>query len=193
MNRTIRSLLAVSLGVCLCASVSRAAEEEMVDNPTYKSWAKQKVGTAVTHEQSTAAGAAGTFKSTLTSKLLEVNEDKAVVEISVKLDIAGAPAPPAQKQNILAKIKKSQLGIGEIPEGMKAEAKEKGKEKVSAGGKSYECKVMEFTAEGNGVKSKGKSWTSEEVPGSLVKMESTTTVNGTDMKSTMTLTKVEAK
>jgi hypothetical protein len=76
---------------------------------------------------------------------------------------------------------------------VKGEMKDKGTEKVTVAGKEYSCKVYEFTGESNGVKTSGKSWTSEEIPGGMVKLESTSNVGGNDAKTTMAVTKIETK
>ena len=192
-HAAFRSLLAVSLGLCvLCAPAAQAAEE-LVDNPGYKSWSGHKVGTAVTIESSSAI-AGQTFKTEMTQKLVELTKDKAVVEVTVKINIPGAPPQPARKQTIPAKVKKAEATPGKMPEGMKGKATDKGKQKIEVAGKSYECAVWEFTGEmQGGIKMTGTSWTSEKIPGSLAKMESTMKVEGQDTKSTMKVTKIEAK
>ena len=187
-----RLVVAAALGVCLLGSTARAADEELVENPQYKSWAGQKVGSTVTHENSSAVGGQ-TFKSTVTQKLVELTKDKAVIEVATKIDIAGVPPQPAQKHELAAKVKKSEATVGRLPEGVKGEVKDKGTEKVSVAGKSYNCKVYEFTGEANGVTMKGKSWSADDVPGMLVKMESSANTGGQDMKTTMTLKKIETK
>ena len=55
------------------------------------------------------------------------------------------------------------------PEGMQGNAKVVGTERIEVAGKSYECRVIEFSGEHQGNKATGKSWVSEEVPGVLVK------------------------
>jgi hypothetical protein len=191
IDRLTRFTLCAIACMCLMAGVSRAADE-LVDNPAYKSWSKHKVGSTVELQSSTDAGGQ-TFKTAMTQKLVELTPEKAVVEMSIKIDIPGATAPPAQKQSFAAKVKKEDATVGKLPQGMKGEVKDKGSEKVSVAGKSYNCKVYEFTGEQNGVKSTGKTWTSEEIPGTLVKMESTTNVGGQDMKTSMAVSKVETK
>jgi hypothetical protein len=197
----MRSTLAAALGLALLAPAARAAEpakpaapaEEMVENPAYKSWAEHKAGTTVVLESSTDAGGQK-LKMEITQKLVELTKDKAVVEVATKLDLPGVPAQPPQKQTFPAKVKKSEAQVpGKLPPGAKGEMKDKGSEKVKVGGKDYECKVYEFTGEQNGVKSSGKIWQSDKVPGTLVKMESTAKVGEQDMKSSMAVTKIETK
>jgi hypothetical protein len=183
-------LAAAWLGaVALAAPAARA---EQVDNPAYQSWAKQKVGTTVSHE-STSAVAGQEFKTEMAQKLVELTKEKAVIEATTKINIPGAPPPQPQKMEIAAKVDAAQAKPGQMPPGMKGEVKEQGSEKVEVAGKSYTCKVYTMTGEAQGAKMTGKTWTSDEVPGQLVKMESTIDTQGQKVKSTMALTKIEAK
>ena len=193
----MRSVVAAFVGMSLLAAgatrAQSASEGEMVDNPAYKSWASHKVGTAVTYDSTTDA-AGQQFKMQMTQKLTELTPEKAVIEVKTKIDIAGAPDQAPQKQTINAKVKKSDIvGTGTLPPGVKGKATEKGKEKIDVAGKNYECQVWEFTGEANGVKTSGKSWTSEKIPGTLAKMESSAEVGGQKMKTTMAMTKIETK
>ena len=191
MKRTIRSVLAMSLGLCLMASAARA-EDEMVANPAYTSWASHKAGTLVTSEMNTSV-AGQTMKTEMAQKLVELTPEKAVVEVSIKLNLPGVPAPAPQKQEIPAKVKASDAKPGKLPEGVKGEVKETGTEKVEVAGKTYECKVTEFTGEQNGSKTTGKTWTSDKIPGTLAKMETTGNAAGQETKMTMTVLKIETK
>jgi hypothetical protein len=200
----LRSLSSLALGFALLAPASitlaaepdagsSAAKEEMVDNPEYKTWAERKAGDSITYEMNTVA-AGNTTKMTMTQKLLELTKDKAVVELSNKIEVPGAPTLPPKKHEVLAKVKKSEAGpLGKMPAGSKGEIKENGSQKVEAAGKTYECKVYEFTGEQQGAKTTGKIWRSEKVPGGMVKMETNADVGGQQIKSTMTLTKIESK
>ena len=197
MKGAMRSMMAAYVGLSLLAAgaarAQSASEGEMVDNPAYKSWSSHKVGTAVTYESTTDAGGQK-FKMQMTQKLAELTPEKAVIEVTAKIDIPGAPPQPPQKQTINAKVKKSDIvPTGTLPPGVKGKATEKGKEKIDVAGKSYECQVWEFTGEANGVKTSGKSWTSEKIPVPLAKMESSADVAGQKMKTTMAATKIETK
>jgi hypothetical protein len=65
-----------------------------------------------------------------------------------------------------------------------------GTDKVEVGGKSYNTKTTETTTDMNGTKTVSKTWMSDEVPGGLVKMESTSS-GAMDSKMTMTLVEVK--
>lgn len=197
--RTRRSLsiIALAFAVCLLPLAARAAEskegaEEMVDNPAYKSWSKSKPGTSVSLSGITKL--AGTeMKSNIVFKLVSIDKDRAVVEMTSKLDTPGAPQQPPQKEELPAKVKKSEADGSKMPEGVKGSVKEKGKENIEVAGKKYQCKVFEFEGQLGEQKLTGKSWTSEEIPGMLVKSESTMKVQGMDVTSTTILTKIESK
>src|SRR3954468_21700879 len=109
MKRAMRSAAAVCLGLCvvgLFASAARAAEE-MIDNPSYVSWAKQKPGTAVTLESNSAV-AGQQIKTEVVSKLVKLEKENAVVEVATKINLPGVPAPMPQTVNIPAKVTKDQ-------------------------------------------------------------------------------------
>jgi hypothetical protein len=185
-------MLAASLGLSFVAAPVARAADEKVENPGYKSWAAHKAGTTVTLESSSAV-AGQTFKTEIVQKLIELTPENATVEVTTKINIAGAPPQQPQKVKIPSKVDKSQATPGQLPPGVKGEMKDKGTEKVTVAGKEYSCKVYEFTGESNGIKTSGKSWTSEQIPGGMVKLESTSNVAGSDAKTTMAVTKIETK
>jgi hypothetical protein len=192
VKRVFGIMVAASLGLSLVAGQVARAAEEQVENPAYKSWKAQKPGTTVTLESSSAV-AGQSFKSEIVQKLVEVTPEAATVEMTTKINIAGAPPQQPQKVKIPAKVDKSKGTPGQLPPGVKGEMKDKGTEKVTVAGKAYSCKVYEFTGESNGIKTTGKTWTSEEMPGGMVKLESTSNVGGNDAKTTMEVTKIEPK
>jgi hypothetical protein len=192
VKRVLAVWVAVSFGLSLVgARVTRAAEEQ-VENPGYKSWASQKPGTTVTLETSSAV-AGRTFKAEIVQRLVEVTPEEATIEVTRTINVPGAPAPRPQTVKIAAKVDKSKATPGRLPPNVKGEMKEAGTEKVTVAGKTYECKVYEFSGESNGVKSSGKSWFSAEMPGGLVKLESTANIGGNDSKTTMEVTNIETK
>jgi hypothetical protein len=192
VKRVFGIMVAALLGLSLVAGQAARAAEEQVENPAYKSWKAQKPGTTVTMESSSAV-AGQTFKTEITQKLIAVTPEAATVERTTKINVPGVPPQPAQKMQIPAKVDKSRATPGQLPTGVKGEMKDKGTEKVTVAGKEYSCKVYEFTGESNGVKTTGKSWTSEEIPGGMVKLESSSNVGGNDAKTTIEVTKIETK
>jgi hypothetical protein len=192
VKRALGISVAALLGLSLVAGQAARAAEEQVENPGYKSWKTHKPGTTVTMENSVSV-AGQSFKSEISQKLVEVTPEAATVEVSTKSNIPGAPPQQPQKVKIPAKTDKSKATPGQLPPNVKGEMKDKGTEKVTVAGKEYSCKVYEFTGESNGIKTSGKSRTSEAIPGGMVKLESTSNVGGNDAKTTIEVTKIETK
>jgi len=171
MNR--RCLSAVSVFVIAlfaCAGLARA--EDLVANPQYAAWAKFKPGTMITMKMATTAGPQN-MNMQIVQTLKEVTPDKASVDVATKMDMGGQTRDmPAQTVNVDAKVTKDKAAQAEMPPGMKGDVKQLGNEDVTVGGKTYTTKVSEFSGEQQGMKVKGKAWRSDEVPGGVVKMES---------------------
>lgn len=148
-----------------------AIAAEMVDNPVYQSWAKFKPGTTVVYNHEIAAGTM-TMNMEMTQKLIEVTPEKATVEMTMTTSAMPNMNHPGRKSEIPAKIDKDQLDTaGKLPQDVKGEAKPLGKENVDVSGKAYECQVTQITGEQRGQKLEGKSWTTPDVPGNMVKVE----------------------
>jgi hypothetical protein len=175
-----------ALGVCL---LSTSAFAEMVENPAYANWAKFKVGTSLTYSSEMQMQGMN-MKSEMTQKLATLDADKAQIEMKMR---ANNMDMPPQTITIPAKVEKTQVQPEPaLPPGMKGEVKVLGKEKLSVAGKELECQVVQFTSEQDGQKLTGKSWTSEQVPGGLVKTETTLPGDGAG-RNTMTLTAMDLK
>ncbi|MBL8990861.1 MAG: hypothetical protein JNJ48_04695 [Phycisphaerae bacterium] len=165
MNRLFLPVAAI---VC-CVSPVLAADK--IDNPEYKQWSAYKAGTSVTMK--TDSEAAGNKSSmSMTTKLVEVTGDKVVLETVMTIDAGGQKMDmPAQKRDVPAKIEKP----AETKTDEKAPKPKTGEEEIEVAGKKYKAKWTETTTEQNGMKSIAKVWTSDEVPGTVLKMESKTT------------------
>jgi hypothetical protein len=132
----------------------------------------------------------------MTQTLAEIDEKQAVVEVQTKMNIPGAPpgaGAQTRRQTIKAKVSKSEADKSKLPPGMTGEVKELGNEKVEVAGKSYECKVMEFSGKNEMGEMKGKLWGTQEIPGAVAKMESEGQAGGQAMKVTMTIKSIEEK
>jgi hypothetical protein len=156
--------------VLTAGTFSFAADQ--VDNPTYKAWAKFKPGTSVTLKtESDTAGQKTEMESTMT--LVELNADKAVIETKMSMNAGGQKMDmPATKRDEPAKIDK--MPEGQAPDAKdKPEVKESTEEVTIPGGKQVKAKVTETKMSTNGMNITSKAWTSDEVPGGTIKMEST--------------------
>ncbi len=167
----MRQMLFVAL--FLGVSVSTHAAEQ-VENPMYKNWAKFPKGTSVVYK-SVNEFAGQKSEGTMTTKLLEVSDEKVVVEMTIVTKIAGMEIKaPGSKQeykkmmDLPAGTKKEDLG--KIPGTVK-----EGTENVKVAGKEYKSKWYQTETKVGENTVAGQSWVSEEVPGSIVKFTSKTT------------------
>lgn len=152
-----------------------AAAADQVDNPAYKRWATYKVGTWVKYKMTMQMeGAAGMGGMTMTSKLVELTAEKAVLETSVTMKMGDKDmSPPAQKHDVPAKVDADKVTeVGGMQPGMNMKVQKKGEETIEIDGKSYKCQRFDTTVEQNGKTTTGKLWVCEDVPGGMVKMQS---------------------
>jgi hypothetical protein len=107
------------------------------------------------------------MESTTTQTLKEVTPDKVVVEIEVVSQVNGQEMKaPANKVEYPAKVAKGDAEKVNAPEGKTAE----GKESLEVGGKKYDAKWFDSTTKMSDNTTKTKSWTSDDVPGMMLKM-----------------------
>jgi hypothetical protein len=187
-------VLASLLLVAPVAAVARAEDKpaapamKKIDNPTYASWAKFKVGTSTTYVTETdVAGQAS--KMTMTHKLVELTAEKAVIETTMKTEAAGQSFDmPAQRRD---EPKTIEVPAVTDPNQPKPDVKE-GKGDMTTPAGTFSCKWVETTVAMKGMTTTSRVWQSDDVPGNMVKMESTTSVEGMGpQKSTMTLTELK--
>jgi hypothetical protein len=169
----MRRMLSMVASGCLLLAGSALAGQ--VENPQYTQWAKFKPGTSTTIATSSDAGGQSSKMETKTT-LKEVTPDKVVIESAMSMEAGGQKMDmPAQSQEI-KKMMDEAPATPSAPnapaESPKPQTKES-EETVSIAGGSYKCKVTESTVDVGGSKTVSKTWTSDEVPGSLVKMEAT--------------------
>jgi hypothetical protein len=133
---------------------------EDMDNPQYKAWSKCKPGAFVKFKMTTEVAGTKT-ESEMTTKLVELSAEKAVVETAM---VFGGNALPGAKQEIPAKIKKVE-GQANV------EKPKEGEEEIEVAGKKVKAKWVESTIDAGGTKTVSKVWMSDEVPGGTVKVE----------------------
>jgi hypothetical protein len=166
-----------------------SAQEEKVANPFYKFWAGSKPGATAVHLEVTKLGMGegkavpdGVDEKRITYKLVELNKDRAVVEMVVtEQDFLGYVQAAPTRYIYPAKLKKSHLErvIQEVTKG--------GEENVEVDGKEIKCKTVSGTVKGpNGEQIEYKLWLSDEVPGSIVKQVRTTRQKGELVAETTT-------
>ncbi len=145
------------------------AAEESIDNPTYLSWAKFKVGAQVRYRQEMDM-AGNKTESEIVYSLVEITPEKAVVEMKVATIIMGNKTEmPATKVEYLAKVPKTNLPQAAAPETQIKSDSKQGDEEIDVVGKKMKCHFIETTTEQNGGPIVSKIYTSDEIPGTLVK------------------------
>ncbi len=165
---TFAAATAALLLVVLALPGATAFAEELVPNPEYEGWASFRVGATVRIESETSVEATKSVTRT-TTQLLEVASDRLVLESTVTTISGGKElTAPVRKREVPSKISKDDL-----PKPDPSNTKE-GDEELDVGGRKVACHFVEVTRIVDGKKSVTKTWTSKEVPGGLVKMESTT-------------------
>ena len=181
------ALCAFAMSFALIGTVR--ADDQMIDNPAYTSWAKFKAGTFVKY--STDVNAMGNASSSQTTTTLkDINPDKATVEIKTSMVVAGNKMDmPATTQEIPAKVKKPDTTAAQATDAPKSETST---EDVQAAGKTYSCKKTTVTSDQNGMTTKATTWTCDDIPGTMVKMEAETTGSMTS-STKMTLTDFQAQ
>jgi hypothetical protein len=162
----------------LFAAAATAADK--IDNPMYKNWAKFKPDTSVTMKTTIDAGG-NAIETVTTTKLIEVRDDKVVVEVQTTSKFMGMETKqPATKQDIPKQVDGGTAPAAD-PKAVKPEGKtEDGTKKVKVGGTEFECKWVKYT--GKDVES--ETVTSDDVPGMMVKMTSKAKAGGTTMEVT---------
>lgn len=202
--RLIRCLAAVAI-----VALSSAAFAEQIDNPEYAQWSKYKAGTFITMQQTTEMPsmpqmAAMMPQTKVTTKLTEVKPESLTLEVTSTTTSGGQSRDTKVVRTIPAKIEKpAATNISSLPDGTTVEMKDlkEGKETIEVKGKKLETMTREFTSvatvgrggagagapAGMGVNSKMKTWSSAEIPGGMVKTETTSTMEMGEIKMNMLL------
>ncbi len=137
-----------------------------VDNPQYKHWAKFKKGAYSKSKSETNMGSTK-MEGEMTTTLKDLSAEKAVIEMkSVNIMMGTKTEAPPQSMDIPAKVKKTE------DTGKKPEMKE-GDEEIEVAGKKIKCHWVEMVTEQGGQKTTTKTWTTDEIPGQVAKMEMT--------------------
>ena len=150
-----------------------------------------KVGDFVTYKM-TMNAAGMDMKGTVTSTVVAKTDKEVTVEASGNM--AGRDIPKSKQKIDLTKPFDPTKGIaGGGGAGAKVEKVKDGKEKVTVGEKSYEATwtTYKITAQAKQqtVEAQAKVWMAKDVPGGMVKMETTSKVGPIEMKMTMELEK----
>lgn len=180
--------------LCGLALISIASAQETIENPSYAAWAKKKIGTQVI-QKTTSEVMGQKFEATITYKLLEIKDDKVVVEMITKSKVSGTEVEqPATKIDVTKSttvpkgMKKEDVQQGR-PEGTIAE----GEETLKVAGKEYKTKWFKYKRSSEGTEIDSQSWICMDVPNLLVKMTSKVTGKDPNLNSKTTMELVEIK
>ncbi len=166
MTRIVAKTSALAVALIFGAAVLSAGQASKTADK--HPWAGFKPGSWVKIKSTTLTDVAGNKMSTITETkmtLLEKTADKVVLENEMtmmgqttktkfEMPLTGpkAAATPPAKAGVVPKL---------------------GSDTVTVAGKSLACKTVEMEMETGGMKIQSKTWTSEQVPGALVKSVST--------------------
>jgi len=186
----MRTMLFAVLVLGMVAPVAFGAD--LVDNPEYKHWASYKPGTTRKLEATTESPGdivpPDVLALVLTDTLREVTGEKVVIEME-----AGGRTftlHPNQMREIAAKVTKEEATKPTGSPGVqKATKKGEGDEEITVGGKKYKCHWTEYQTSFKGDEGTLKTWTTDQVPGGLVKAVK----DSTKFKSKTTTVLVEFK
>ncbi len=188
--RRILFPISAAAAVVVALAVASPARAETIDNPAYKTWAGQKVGTVVTVKMVTESGATKSDAS-LTYTLTEMTAEGATVEMVTTVTTAGMEfKTPAQKVEV-KKVVELPAGRGkdhfDKPEGLV----EQGTETVKIDGVEYKTKWTTTKTNVGGTEMEAKMWMSDDVPNMLVKLESKAKIMGMVSTANMTLVSIK--
>jgi hypothetical protein len=161
--------------VLLAAVHGPAAAQDTIPNPEFASWSKFKKGTTVTLK-STSEVMGMTSEVLIINTLLETGGDKLVIESTsvAKVNNMEFKSPPMKRDvtktvTVPKGLKKEEIAAGKPPGTV-----EEGTETLKVAGVEVKTKWYKYSADVNGIKSEGKTWMSDDIPGMLVKSEITT-------------------
>ena len=157
----------ISIPMLLVVSLALAPQDTV--SPEYTQWSKHKPGTSVT--MSMVSEVAGQKSETVTKTTLKsVADAELVLETTMTMMIADQKIeqPPMERKvpKMLPKV--------EVPKETSTDPKpkiEEGQEELEIAGKKLKCKRMKTTTEVAGSTMVSTMWTTDDVPGGLVKME----------------------
>ncbi len=169
--------LAVLIAAILLSFAAPTVLAEEVENPTYLNWAVFKPGDSVTYKVNVKKDGQS-MDMDVTTTLVEVTNDSVTVSRSISFRVAGQPKsdPMESKEVIPRRIEDTLLDPTVVAV---ADPKSKtGKETLKIGGRKLECTWHEVNVEQVDKTTKGKVWTSDIVPGSVVKLSIDSTQQG---------------
>lgn len=159
----VTAILAVVSGLFVTAAGLRA-DDPAAENKGYRAWKNFPIGTHVTYQSSTQVGAEATV-TRITHKLVGLTSEKAIVETSAVVTARGRERKQAP---VSAEIPRT--GKPEAETGPKPEKLDEGTESLTVAGRSFTARFTKTRVVTEGTTIETTAWTSDEVPGGLVKL-----------------------
>lgn len=180
---TKKLLLAFTMFVITTAARPAQAQREQAENPTYRNWNGFAPGTAVTYRSWTES-AEGKSEVLVTYELLDRTEEKIVINMTTiaQLNDEKIKHPPQRLEN--RRFFRLPPGVSEAEFGKPRGVLAEGEETVEVSGRSFKTKWYRARTTGDAGETFTTSWSSEQIPGRLVKSISET-------PKTRSVTKVE--
>lgn len=167
--------LACFASVVTLVLAGAASADDTMPNSEYTNWSKFKKGTTVTVKM-TSVAAGITSETVSTSTLVEVGADKVVVEyVSVTKSGGTEVKTPAAQREIPKTIAVVKKDKNDDPNAPKEVSSENGTETLKILGRELKTKWTKNKVEVAGITTESKVWMCDDVPGMMVKMESTST------------------
>ena len=158
-----------SIAAIITLAAAPFASAQMVANPAYENWSQFEPGSYSTAEVTTDMGGSD-MKITMTRTLSALDDEKAVVETKITMNMGGQDVEqPAQSEEIPAEVTPEEADQYENPEGLV----EEGEETLTIDGQEIETRWMKVVNQQDGNKTTQKVWLSDDIPGTMVKMEGT--------------------
>ena len=143
-----------------------AAAQETIDNPEFVQWSKFKKGASATYRTATNVGTI-VAEGITTITLIEVAANKLVLETTASTKANGKEEKiPPSKRDVPNKLPKPKKAADTKPPG----TYEEGTETLKVGGADIKTKWVKSKTEKDGSTTHGQTWSSDDVPGGLVKI-----------------------
>ena len=149
-----------------------ASADGTIDNPEYAAWSKFELGTSLTVKMVMESNDMS-HESTQLVKLLEVGSDNLVLETDMTMTIAGRKTHATVRRDV-PKTHAPPSDVDKADAAKPAVTLEEGAETLTLGGARYKCQWKHTKVSVKGKETELKTWHCDEVPGGMMKMESTT-------------------
>ena len=182
MLRTTLLVLLVAFTSVAAAQVPAMPKKtgKKIENPAFKQWSAYKPGTFVTMKM-VSEFSGQKSETEMTTTLKSVTKEKIVLSVKTTIHVAGQKIE--QVHEPMMDEYETVKGDGPEPE------VETSKESVTVGKKKVDCKKTKTTTNFQGQETVTTVWTSDEIPGTMVKSVSKMSMGTT----TMTVVAFEAK